>query len=63
MEAKLNFNPPGKNDFARAMTSFSQIFPIFSFHGKIQPFPKKFLTVFVINRTDKFIKVIFSTKF
>ena len=22
----MNFNPPGKNDFARAMTSFSDIF-------------------------------------
>ena len=39
----MNFNPPGKNDFARAMTSFSQIFRYFHFTEKSEHFRRNFL--------------------
>ena len=59
----MNFNPQGKNDFAHAMTSFSRIFRYFHFTEKSEHFRRIFFTVFVINRIDKFIKVLLAVKF
>ena len=39
----MNFNPPGKNDFARAMTSFSQFLRYFHFTEKSEHFRRDFL--------------------
>ena len=51
-EAKLNFTQE-KNAFAHAMKSSLRIFLYFNYTKKIQTFPKKFLTVVLINRTEK----------
>ena len=39
----MNFNPTGINDFARAMTSFSQVFRYFHFTEKSEHFRGNFL--------------------
>ena len=61
MDAKLDFNPPGKLILRMPGRHFSD-FPIFSIHGKNRTFPKKFPTVFVIHRIDKFIKILLAVK-
>ena len=59
----IEFYPTRKKWFCACHDVIFSDFPIFSFHRKIRTFPKKFLTVFLINRIDKFIKILVGVKF
>ena len=59
----IEFYPTKKKWFCACCDVIFSDFPIFSFHGKNRTFPKKFLTFFLINRIDKFIKILMGVKF
>ena len=61
--SSTEFKSTRKKWFWECQDGIFSDFLIFSFHRKIQTFLKKFLSVFVIHRIDKFIKILMVEKF